>query len=80
MNVFQSFFWNLTWNVRSWLRARSERAAKRRFERTTLDPVAICENCRLPFALFDDDIILTYEDTQICRPCADRIEAIAVAS
>jgi hypothetical protein len=66
--------------IRAWLRRRAERAAKRRFEATTPEPVAICDNCRQPFAMFDDDIILTFDDTVLCRPCADRIEAIAVAS
>lgn len=65
--------------IRAWFRRRDERAKKRAFERTTTDPVAICENCREPFGLYDDDIILTFDDTQLCRPCADRIDAIAVA-
>lgn len=79
MNLIQSFFWTLTWNVRSAIRRWSERNSLRRFEDRHDVAAAICENCREPFELYDDDIILTYDDTLMCRPCAERIEAIEVA-
>lgn len=80
MNALRWFFWNLNWRMRSSLRKWNERNALRRFEDKHDVAGATCENCREAFAIYDDDIILTFDDSLMCRPCADRIEAIAVAS